>query len=113
MFGEKYEYYDCEGASILIGTANSATSFSNGYGDGSFKVSILDKEDSIEQFKSEQFHYGRWDFVGSVRGEHINVYSLDYINGDELRDKRNILYTLSGRYGVYCKDGDIVLVKWD
>ena len=102
--------YECDGGSILIGTRDSATSFPNGYGDGCFSVSIVKTDEQKKKFYQK---HNKWEWVGAVQGDCINVYSYDCLHGDELEDEENILYTLSGRYGVYCNNGKITLEKWN
>ena len=91
--------YSCDGGSIMIGNRDSRVCFPNGFGDGDFNVSI--NESCIG-----------WRWVGTAEGDCFHVYSYDCLHGDELDNKENILYTLSGRYGVFCNLGDIVLEKW-
>ena len=102
----KTRTYECDGGTIMIGTKESRTSLPNGYGDGEFEVSVIEGEDKKEFSKSKG-----WQWVGAVEGENINVYSYDCLHEDELDD--SILYNLSGRFGVYCREGDIVLERWD
>jgi len=104
------KHYDCDGGSIAIGTKECRSCFPNGYGDGCFSVEVVSTK---EQKKIFNEHYSNWKFVGSVEGSAINVYDYDCLNIDELEDKSHILFTLSGIYGVYCNNGDIVLDKWN
>ena len=101
--------YECDGGSVMIGTKESRVCFPNGYGDGCFKVSIVKTEEQKKKFYRQ---YDKWKWVGTVNGDSFNVYSYDCLRGVELNNKDNILYTLSGRYGVYHNNGDIVLEKW-
>lgn len=102
--------YDCDCGSITIGTKECRSNFSNGYGDGCFSVEVISTE---KQKKTFNKHYSKWRYVGSVEGTGINVYDYDCLDGDELEDESHILFALSGRYGVYCNNGKIVLDKWD
>lgn len=90
----------------MIGTKESRASFPNGFGDGEFEVSVVEDTKDKETFHKQS----GWKWVGTVEGENINVYSMDCLNEDELDD--SILYNLSGGFGVYCREGDIVLERW-
>ena len=103
------KYYSCDGGTVMIGNKNFRVHIPNGYGDGDFSVKIVKTAEQREAFNKE---YDNWDYKGSVEGDEINVYSYDCLRGEELDDKRNILYTLSGRYGVYSNRGKITLVTW-
>ena len=100
--------YECDGGSIMIGTKDSRVCFPNGYGDGRFTVSIVKTSEQEEEFRAQN----NWQWVGAVNGDCFHVYSYDCLRGEELDDKSNILYTLHGRYGVYHRNGNIVLEKW-
>ena len=104
------KYYECDGGSIAIGTKECISCFPNGYGDGGFSVEVISTE---EQKKTFNEHYSKWRYLGSVEGTRINVYDYDCLDADELEDESHILFTLSGRYGVYCNNGKIVLNKWN
>ena len=101
--------YECDGGSIMIGTTRSRTCFPNGYGDGCFKVSIVKTEEQKKKFYQQ---HDKWKWVGTVNGDRFYVYSYDCLRGAELDNEENILYVLSGRYGVYRNNGNIVLEKW-
>jgi len=100
--------YECDGGSIMIGTKDSRVCLPNGYGDGCHSIKLVRTEEEKEKFTKEY----NWKWVGSVNGDKFYVYSYDCLRGDELNDKENILYTLSGRYGVYVRNGNVVLEKW-
>ena len=102
--------YECDGGSIMIGTAKSRVCLPNGYGDGCFKVSIVKTDEQKKKFCQQ---HNKWKWIGAVNGNRFYVYSYDCLRGAELDNEENILYVLSGRYGVYCNNGDIVLEKWD
>ena len=101
--------YDCDGGAIAIGTKGCVAHYPNGYGDGTFSVEILKTDEQLKKFRNK---YRDWRFVGSVEGNEINIYSYDCLHGEELEDKANILYTLSGRYGVFVNNGKVVLEQW-
>ena len=100
--------YDCDGGTIMIGTKDSRVCLPNGYGDGCFKVSIVETDEQRKKFNKQN----RWNWLGAVNGECFHVYDYDCLRGEELIDPAHILYTLHGRYGVYNSNGDIVLEKW-
>ena len=100
--------YECDGGTIMIGTKDSRVCLPNGFGDGCFSVEIIKTDKQKEEFRKKN----NWKWVGAVNGEKFYVYSYDCLRGDELVDKENILYTLSGRYGVYVNNGNVVLEKW-
>lgn len=43
---------------------------------------------------------------------YINTYDLDWWNS-EYKDNKHILFRLSGRFGVFANNGNIVLERWD
>ena len=94
----------------MIGTKDCRTCFPNGYGDGSFSVTVIKTNEQKEKFNKE---VDLWKWLGTVEGAEINVYSYDCLNQDEIEDSSNILYTLSGRYAVYRNNGKIALERWD
>ena len=102
------KYYDCDGGTIMIGNENSRACFPNGYGDGCFSVRVIDTEEQKKKFNED---YKKWNYLGSVEGNEINVYAYDCLRDEDLKNKENILFTLSGRYGVYYNNGKIALEK--
>lgn len=99
--------YSCDGGALLIGTSKARSAFLNCYGDGEHTVSVEDKIN----WKTPD----NWLFRGAVEGSEIKVFSYDSLSDWECDDEDNVLFTLSGRYGVYAikNSGDMVLVKWD
>ncbi len=95
--------YSCDGGAVCIGTRNARTCFTNGYGDGTFTVTVYEGGD--------RFDSDGWNFVGSVEGDTINIYDYDCYTNDECDN--NIALTLSGRYGVYIDRGSVALEKWN
>lgn len=99
--------YSADGGAICIGSGKCQSCFPNGYGDGEFTVYVIENE---EERKQNNF-YKDWRWVGSVQGTKIRVYNYDcYSNKEEL--KENIVFELSGRYGIYVNEGNVVLVNW-
>lgn len=87
--------YSTDGGSLMLGTKAFKAHYSNGYGDGKFTVYIDENGNDPDN----------WKFVDSVEGQ-FNVYDYDTNDAE-------ILTTLSGRYGIYCKHGNMLLVKWN
>lgn len=95
-------YYEADGGEIMIGNQYFRANYPNCYGDGCFKVIVTDNNDLSDH---------NYRFVGSIDGN-FNVYEYDCLhNGFD--DKANILCTLNGRYGVFAKNGNVKLVKWN
>lgn len=97
--------YGCDGGSLLIGTTTARSAFPNCYGDGTHKVIVTDREN----WKTPKL------FRGVVQGSSIKVFNYDCLNDEECTDEENVLFTLSGKYGVYAVEhsGDMILVKWN
>lgn len=96
--------YTCDGGSICIGTKASRAFFPNNYGDGGFYVYTCS---NLRELK------GDWMFKGAVEGTNINVYKYDCLSNEECENHKNILFTLTGRWGVYAQGGDIALERWN
>lgn len=91
---EKFNYI-ADAGSLMLGTETFKARFTNGYGDGDFTVTIDE---------SGEIDLNNWHFVEDVEGK-FNVYDYDCSNA-------KVLTTLEGRYGIYNRHGDILLVKW-
>ncbi len=101
----KSRLYECDGGTICIGTSEARTFFNNNYGDGVYNCTVDVNEGFLES--------PEWEYKGSVAGSKIYVYSYDCLTDDECKyDKGNVLFMLSGRFGVYANNGDILLKKW-
>lgn len=87
--------YSTEGGSLMVGTEAFKAHYSNYYGDGDFTVYIDDDGNDPDN----------WKYVDSVEGQ-FNVYDCDTKDAE-------ILTTLNGRYGIYSKRGNMLLVKWN
>lgn len=103
---EKYTY-ECDGGSLAIGTGSVVACYPNNYGDGAHTVYITDELSPDESRNSV--------FTGAVEGSEIKVYNYDCLTEEERADEKNVLVTLSGRYGVFAVkySGDMILEKWD
>lgn len=91
---KKYNYL-ADGGAIQLGNEDFVCHYMNNYGDGYFEIFVIEKNEKSTK---------DYEFVGSVEGT-FNVYGYDC-------DKSEILTTLTGRYGVYAKNGTIILKEW-
>lgn len=87
--------YSAKDGSLMVGTEAFKAHYSNYYGYGDFTIYIDDDGNDSDN----------WKYVDSVEGQ-FNVYDCDTNDAE-------ILTTLSGRYGIYCKHGNMLLVKWN
>lgn len=87
--------YSAKDGSLMVGTEAFKAHYSNYYGYGDFTIYIDDDGNDPDN----------WKYVDSVEGQ-FNVYDCDTNDAE-------ILTTLSGRYGIYCKHGNMLLVKWN
>lgn len=87
--------YIADAGSLMLGTETFKARFTNGYGDGKFTVTIDE---------SGEVDLNNWQFVEDVEGK-FNVYDYDCSNAE-------VLTTLEGRYGIYNRHGDMLLVEW-
>ena len=99
--------YGCDGGSLSIGTASARVSVPNCYGDGEHKLLVING-------KYDPCLHSGCEFRGAVEGNEIKVFKYDCFTDDECADEKNVLVTLSGRYGIYAKlnSGDMILEKW-
>lgn len=91
--------YSADGDSLMLGTEAFKAHYSNYYGDGDFTVYIDENGNDPDNWKDN------WKYVDSVEGQ-FNVYDCDTKDAE-------VLTTLEGRYGIYGKHGDMLLVKWN
>lgn len=88
--------------SVLVGNKDMTMTISNGYGDGTTRIGVFEKENEITN---------KMRFVCQVNGT-FNVYDYDcYQSAEQLNSPRNIATTLSGHYYVYCYEGIVVFEK--
>ena len=98
---------DSDIGSCLIGNKYWTFAIPNRGGDGTTYISIFKGENSeFRQYKIKH----ELVFISSVQGT-FNIYSYDCAFTDNLEDY--ILITLSGRYGVYQGNWEVVFVKWE
>ena len=91
--------------SVLIGNENFSTTFHNGYGDGTTRVGYIAKDNSVLRFM-------KFETTFQVNGDSCFIYNYDCLNGEDLKDKSNIVGTIPcGKYDVYHYEGIIALVK--
>lgn len=87
--------YSAKDGSLMVGTEAFKAHYSNYYGYGDFTIYIDDDGNDPDN----------WKYVDSVEGQ-FNVYDCD-------TKEAEVLTTLEGRYGIYSKHGDMLLVKWN
>lgn len=93
--------------SCLIGNKDWTFAVPNIGGDGTTKIVIFN-EDNEEFVKYCEKH--KLKFISSVQGT-FNIYSYDC--AFPACDDKNVISTLSGRYGVYQGYWKVVFVKWE
>lgn len=103
----KRKIYHCDGGCILIGNSSSRFHIPNGYGDGGHSVIVYE---SREEYQNE-IGNRKPNWVGVVEGTDLVVYKYDCLSPKELFASKNILFRLSGSYGVYIDYGVVHLVK--
>jgi len=91
---ENYETLSDVGG-LKVGNSSFNIVIPNGYGDGRTLVSLNGKG----TFNTEAFN-----FWGTLKGDNIGIYSYDC--GDE------VIKTISGNFGVFYKNGLIILEEW-
>ena len=87
--------------SVLVGTREFGVALTNGIGDGTTNVIILDNDQKCLIPKYA-------DFNTSIEGT-FNIYNYDC----STRVDADIVTTLSGRYGVYYLDDNVYFLKWE
>lgn len=96
ILGNKQIKLSSDAGGVKVGTDKFSIIIPNGYGDGTTRFAVLNKDEMNES---------AFEYFTLLEGDEVNVYSCDC--GDE------ILYTLKGRYGAYYSDGFVVLVKYN
>ena len=94
--------------SCLIGNKDWTFAVPNIGGDGETIISIFER-DNEEFRKYEEEH--NLKFISSVQGT-FNIYNYDCAFVPECKDE-DVITTLSGRYGVYQGEWEVVFVKWE
>ena len=94
---EKF-YTESDAGGILVGTKDFGVNISNGFGDGTTEVIILDINEDLPRDVR---------YIQSIRGN-FNIYNYDCSK----RLDNDIVCTLTGRYGVYRDDYSMYLKKW-
>lgn len=91
-------YTESDAGGILVGTKDFGVKISNGYGDGTTEIIILDiNEELPKNAKYKQCLEGKF-----------NIYNYDCSK----RLDEDIVCTLTGRYGVFRDDYSIYFQKW-
>lgn len=99
-------YCDSDIGSCLIGNKDWTFAVPNIGGDGETKIGIF-QNNGAEFRKYKEKH--NLEFISSAQGT-FNIYSYDCAFHD-CKDE-DIIATLSGRYGVYKGEMEVVFVKW-
>lgn len=101
------EQYICDGGALMIGKRGFTMSLSNNVGDGKYSVYLYSSD---AEFYRANPHIYRW--LGSVKGDNINIYYYDCLDDAELSASECILFTLTGSYFIYRSDeGDFAFVR--
>ena len=101
-------HYNCDAGSLALGNADFTINICNGIGDGGYRVYI-----SRKRLDGNSAFHKKYHFETSINGT-FNVYNYDCYHTRQQREaKCNILATLTGRYGIYSHDGDMLLEYWD
>lgn len=100
ILGDKCHKTDSEAGSLLVSSVDGSFSIriSNGYGDGTTRFAILEKNDDIRNMLR---------FSTELNGK-FNIYDYDCC----IPGFHQPMMTIEGRYGVYFYDGMIVFEKW-
>lgn len=112
METERRRKYSCDGGCISIGTKDCRTNFPNGYGDGEFDAIVLETQEERRKYYYQNKMMEHSTYRGSVTGDEIKVWNYDCLMEDELTEE-NILFTLSGRYGIYSNNGTVIFINWE
>lgn len=96
MFGDRCFKTYADGGSVKIGNDSFSLNISNGYGDGTVRVSIFTKED--------RFNENMMNYTGTALHGEFNIYEYDC--GD------TIAKTMNGDYFVYIFEGLVAFVEW-
>ena len=100
-------YCSSDIGSCLIGNKDWTFAVPNIGGDGKTKITIFESDDT--EFRNyEDIHHLK--FISSVQGT-FNIYSYDCAY--RTCDDKDVIATLSGRYGVYKGVWEVVFVKWE
>jgi hypothetical protein len=111
-------YYSCDGGSLAVYCGGSIIRFSNGYGDGDFKVYKFGNENEFLEYKKEHFEkYGIKDreyyFITCCNFKNAKVLDYDcYHNVDDKKASDNTIMVLNGEYSIYRNYGKVYFVKW-
>lgn len=100
--------YSCDGGSLAVGTSSARYNIINNYGDGCHDVVIAERN---ENFGKDEWY----EFRGAIEGTDIKVFRYDCLSNEECEDEKNVLFNLSGRFGVFAEKGSgtIVLQRWE
>lgn len=100
------EYYYCDAGSLAIRCGGSIIRFSNGIGDGSYKVYVLSKQE-WENYQAEHEQYGlKYNYLTLCDFKDAEVLSYDCPN-----NLTTTITVLNGEYLIYNCYGKMYLVK--
>lgn len=108
--------YSCDGGSLAVSCGGSIIRFSNGYGDGAFKVYHFDSYKEFDAYVDEHMElYGieaseyTFDMVCDFKD--AKVLDYDCIPNDKSIIEKHTIMSLNGRYFVYHNYGKVYFVK--
>lgn len=102
-------HYSCDCGSLAVGSGACRVLVHNSVGDGRFRLLVFD---SREEAGMDGSRMPGWTFETVCEGDGIEVFDYD-CTYPEAECEARVLCTLSGRYGIYRKDGsgDMALVR--
>ena len=108
--------YSCDCGCIAIKCGESIINFHNGYGDGYFKVYVMENDEEFWNYKEEHFEkYGmqlnQYRYITSCLFNKAQVLEYDCLQVDKITEE-NVLFELNGDYAIYNNNGKIYFVKW-
>ena len=100
-------YCESDIGSCLIGNKDWTFAVPNIGGDGTTTITIFDTDNKeFWEYKKKR----NLNFISSVQGT-FNIYNYDCAYHD--CNDEDVIVTLSGRYGVYQGEWEVVFVKWE
>lgn len=114
------EKYICDAGSLAIEFDDgSIMHIGNDYGDGEFKTYVFNSFDEFQEYKNNHYQFAtmkekNYHFVSLNYFNNANVLNYDCFEPNQTRVgwiKKEILFTLSGKYEIYVNYGKIYFVK--
>lgn len=111
------EYYSCDIGSVAVACGGSIIYYNNGYGDCSSKVYEFEAFEEFNAYKKQHSKYGieekDYHYLSVADFDNANVLDYDCLDNpiplNKLRE--HTLFTLNGRYFIYCNQGKVYFVK--